>query len=333
MSNEIDFSTTYLGMNLRGPLVVSANPLTGHMAMLRRMEESGAAAIVLPSLFAEQIEREELEASRFLDGMVDAHSESSSYFPDMDFYNAGRDAYVHHLQQAKQELTIPIIASLNGSRLGQWVREAKRLTDAGADALELNIYDVPVDPELSSTQVEDRQLELVEAVRREVAIPIAVKIGPYYTSLPHFARRLKSVGANGLVLFNRYLEPELDLHEMSVVPHLELSRPAEMRLPLRWIAILRDQLSLSLAATSGVHSSTEALKLLLAGADVVMMASCLLRNGVDQLEAVFMGVQEWMRQREYTSVSQLRGSMSRQNCPDPAGFERANYIKAIVSYV
>lgn len=330
---SIDFSTTYLGMKLRSPLVVSANPWNGHMSMVRRFEELGAAAIVLPSLFAEQIEREEIEVSRFLDGMVDAHSESSSYFPDMDFYNAGREAYLGHLRQAKRELSIPVIASLNGNRTGQWIREAKRLEEAGADALELNIYDVSTDPLISSREVEDLQARLVEAVRQEVKLPLAVKIGPYYSSLPHFAQRLRSAGADGLVLFNRYLEPELDLQEMAIVPHLELSRPAEMRLPLRWIAILRDQLSLSLAATSGVHSSSDALKLLLVGADVVMMASSVLKYGAEHLETVFMGIQEWMRDREYDSIGQLKGSMSRMNCPDPAGLERANYIKAIISYV
>lgn len=330
---SIDFSTNYLGMKLRSPLVVSANPWNGHLSMLRRFEELGAAAVVLPSLFAEQIEREEIEISHFLDGMVDAHSESSSYFPDMDFYNAGREAYLAHLQQAKKELTIPVIASLNGHRVGQWVREAKRLQDAGADALELNIYDVATDPNVSSAEVEDRQAKLVESVRKEVNVPLAVKIGPYYSSLPNFAQRLRDAGANGLVLFNRYLEPELDLHEMSIVPHLELSRPAEMRVPLRWIAILRDQLTISLAATSGVHSANDALKLILVGADVVMMASSILKYGAEHLETIFMGIQEWMREREYESISQMKGSMSRTNCPNPEGLERANYIKAIVSYV
>jgi len=213
------------------------------------------------------------------------------------------------------------------------MHEAKRLQDAGADALELNIYDVVTDPDLTSFQVEDNQLKVVEAIRNELSIPLAVKIGPYYTSLPNFARRMADAGANGLVLFNRYLEPELDLNEMQVQPHLELSRPNEMRLPLRWIAILRDQVSISLAATSGVHSASDVLKLLLAGADVTMMASTLLKNGVEHLEGIFVAMKQWMEDHEYESVQQLQGSMSRQNSPNPKGFERANYIKAITSYV
>jgi dihydroorotate dehydrogenase (fumarate) len=330
---KMDFSTQYLGMTLRTPLVVSSCPLTANVHTIERLEELGAAAIVLPSLFAEQIEREELAINEFYDSLSEAHSESTSYFPELDFYNSGRESYIKHLASAKQSVSIPIIASLNCRGPGQWTQEAKRLQDAGADALELNIFDVPTDPSLTSLQVEDNQLKVVELIRREVQIPLAVKIGPYYSSLPNFAQRLAGAGANGLVLFNRYLEPELDLTEMVVQPHLELSRANEMRLPLRWIAILRDTLQISLAATSGVHTASDVLKLLLAGADVTMMASTLLRNGIEHLEGVFMSLKQWMEDREYVSVHQLQGSMSRRNCPDPSGFERANYIKAIVSYV
>jgi dihydroorotate dehydrogenase (fumarate) len=234
------------------------------------------------------------------------------------------------LTEAKRTLSIPVIASLNCRGPGQWTREARRLQDAGADALELNIYDVVTDPELTSLQIEDNQLKVVELIRRELTVPLAVKVGPYYSSLPNFAKRLADAGADGLVLFNRYLEPELDLSEMLVQPHLELSRPQEMRLPLRWIAILRDTLPISLAATSGVHSASDVIKLLLAGADVTMMASALLRYGIEHIEGVFIAMKQWMEDREYKSVQQLRGSMSRKNCPDPSGFERANYIKAIV---
>ena len=328
----IDYTTSYLGLTLRSPLVVAACPLGGHLPMLQRLEELGAAAIVLPSLFAEQLAQRELETHRLLEQSQGSNAESPSYFPEMDYYNAGRAAYETHLREARRLLSIPIIASLNGSTMGQWIEQAKRLADAGADALELNLHEVVTNPADSSQLVEDRQLQLVEAVRQQVTVPLAIKIGSAYTGLPHFARRLESAGANGLILFNRYLEPDLDLQSMAVVPQLELSRPSELRVPLRWIAILRDQLSISLAASSGIHSGLDALKLLLAGADAVMMASALLRHGVEHLETAFREMQTWLRDRDYASIRQLRGSMSRANCPNPDGFERANYIQAIVSY-
>jgi len=303
----IDFTTRYLGLTLRSPLVVSASPLAGHLPVLRHLEELGAAAVVLPSLFAEQLQREETEIHRFLEQRQNAHAESPSYFPEMDFYNSGREAYESHLREARQQLAIPIIASLNGGSPGQWTETARRLADAGADALELNLHEVVTDPATSSQQVEDRQVAVVESVRRAVPLPLAVKIGNAYTALPHFARRIADAGANGLVLFNRYLEPDFDLQSMTVAPHLELSRPSEMRAPLRWIAILRDQLSISLAASSGVHSGHDAVKMLLAGADVVMMTSALLRHGVEHLETTFLEMQNWLRDREYSSVAQLQG--------------------------
>lgn len=329
----IDYTTHYLGLTLRSPLVVAASPLGGHLPVLRRLEELGAAAVVLPSLFAEQLQREEMEIHNFLEQGQHSQAESPSYFPDIDFYNAGRQAYETHVRDARQQLGIPLIASLNGGAPNQWTDTAKRLADAGADALELNLYEVVTDPMDSSQQVEDRQLALVDSVRRAVTLPIAVKIGNAYTALPHFAQRLATTGVNGLVLFNRYLEPDMDLQAMAVVPQLELSRPSEMRVPLRWIAILRDQLSISLAASSGVHSGLDAVKLLLAGADVVMMASALLRHGVEHLEVMFLEMQHWLRDREYASIAQLKGSMSRLKCANPEGFERANYVQSIVSYV
>lgn len=329
----MDLSTDYLGLKLRSPLVASASPVSMNLESLVRLDECGAGAAVLPSLFAEQIEHEEMAVAEFYDLAGDAHAESTSYFPELDFYNAGRQQYLRHLTNAKQTITIPIIASLNCRGPGQWTREAKRLEDAGADALELNIYDVVTDPSLDGQQVEANQLRAVEAVRKELTIPMAVKIGPFYSSLPNFARRVVDAGANGLVLFNRYLEPDLNLEAMQVQPHLELSRPSELRLPLRWIAILRDHLSISLAATSGIHSGLDAIKVILAGADVAMMASTLLKHGPQHLASVNGEVQRWMAEHEYHSIRQMKGSMSRKNSPDPSGFERANYIKAIVSYV
>ncbi|MCA9169928.1 MAG: dihydroorotate dehydrogenase-like protein [Planctomycetales bacterium] len=330
---NIDFSTDYLGFKLSTPLVASAGPVTSLPQNLPRLEEFGAGAIVLPSLFAEQIEHEELAVYDFYSEMDEAHAESRSYFPEMDFYNSGRDKYLQNIELAKQSVKIPVFASLNCRAAGQWTREAKRLQDAGADAIEINIYDVVADIERDSRAVELEQVKIIESIRSQVQIPIAVKLGPYYTALPHFARQLADAGANGLVLFNRYLEPEMDLQEMSVQPHLELSRPNEMRLPLRWIAILRDVLPISLAGTSGVHSPGDAIKLIMAGADVVMMTSAMLKMGVDHMESMFLGMKTWMHANEYASITQMKGSMSRKNCPDPAGFERSNYIKAIVSYV
>lgn len=330
---NIDFSTDYLGFKLSTPLVASAGPLTAIPQNWPRLEELGAGAIVLPSLFAEQIEREELAIHDFYSELDESNAESSSYFPEMDFYNSGRDKYLQNIAAAKQAVRIPVIASLNCRATGQWTREAKRIQDAGADALEINIYDVVADIGRDSRDVETEQVRIVEALRSQVQIPIAIKLGPYYTALPNFARQLTSAGANGLVLFNRYLEPEMDLQELTVQPHLELSRPQEMRLPLRWIAILRDVLPISLAATSGIHAPTDAIKVLLAGADVVMMTSALLKHGIEHMEAMFLGIKSWMEDNEYASVKQMQGSMSRANCPDPAGFERSNYIKAIVSYI
>jgi dihydroorotate dehydrogenase (fumarate) len=331
---NIDYSTDYLGLKLDTPLVASAGPITASLENLERLQELGISAAVLPSLFAEQIEHEELAINDFYDDLKAAHREceSSAYFPEMDLYNAGRNKYLQHLSDAKQRVSIPIIASLNCRGPGQWMQEAKRLEDAGADALEINIYDVVTDPAIDVTEVEAGQLEVIETVRRQVSIPLAVKLCPYYTALPNFARRLADAGANGLVLFNRYLEPEIDLNELAVQPHLDLSRPGELRLPLRWIAILRDTLSISLGATSGVHSSTDVIKALLVGADAVMFTSALLKYGIEHVEPVFFGLKQWMEDREYDSVRQLQGSMSRQKCADPTGFERANYIKAIVSY-
>lgn len=328
----IDFSTRYLGLELRTPIIASASPLTGNIDSLQRLEEMGAGAAVLPSLFAEQIEHEEMAVNDFYNQLGESFVESTSFFPEMDFYNAGRGHYLHQLEDAKRVLSMPVIASLNCRTSGQWMNEAARIEAAGADALELNIYDVVTDPHKTAFDVESSQLEIVQAIRERISIPFAVKIGPYYTALPNFAREVVQAGANGLVLFNRYLEPELNLREMAVQPHLELSRPSEMRLPLRWIAILYGLNRASLAATSGVHSASDAIKMILAGADAVMMASSLLQLGVEHLESVLITMKQWMEEQEYESIQQMRGSMSRQNSPDPAGFERANYIRALTSY-
>jgi dihydroorotate dehydrogenase (fumarate) len=328
----IDLRTRYLGMELSSPLVGSASPLWAHLEMLQRAEEAGAGAVVMQSLFEEQIEHESWDLHSLLAGWEGGFSEAQDFLPELDDYNTGPGAYLEFLETAKRTLRIPVIASLNGSSVGGWVRYAKAMEDAGADALELNVYFVPTDPDMTSQRVEARYVELVGAVRAATGIPLAVKVGPYFSSMPSMARQLVEAGADGLVLFNRFLQPDLDLETLEVVPHLELSTSSELRLPLRWIAILRSQLTQSLAATTGVHSAEDALKMILSGADVVMMTSALLRRGPEFLRLVLEGVEEWLGSRGYKSVEEARGSVSSSAVSDPAAFERSNYMQALVSY-
>lgn len=332
---NVDLTTRYLGLTLANPLVVSACPLTGDVDSIHRLEDAGAAAVVLPSLFEEQIEGEEMEQQRLHDFGAESFGEALSYFPDvldMHDYNTGPDGYLQHLERAKRETSIPIIASLNGTSRGGWTRYAKMLQEAGADALELNIYYLPADPDMTSQQVESQYLELVTSVRETVSIPLAVKIGPYFSAMANMARRLAEAGADGLVLFNRFLQPDIDPEHLTVEPDLQLSTSSELRLPLRWVAILKGRVDASLAITSGIHTAEDVIKALLAGADVCMMASTLLQRGPDHLAAVRRHVSTWLEEHEYASVAQMQGSMSQQNCPDPAAFERANYMKALTSF-
>jgi dihydroorotate dehydrogenase (fumarate) len=328
----VELTTRYLGLDLGSPLVASASPLSARMDTLLRLQEAGAGAVVMQSLFEEQIEHEAWDLHSLLDGWEDRSQEAQDFLPELDDYNTGPGAYLEFLEAAKRALTIPLIASLNGSSLGGWVRYAKAMEDAGADALELNVYLVPTDPDTSSQEVEDRYVELVQAVRADTDLPLAVKIGPYFSSMPFVARRLVEAGADGLVLFNRFLQPDLDLETLEVVPHLELSTPSELRLPLRWIAILRGQLTASLAATTGVHTAEDALKMILSGADVVMMTSALLRHGPGYLRMVLDGVEAWLEEKGYASVNQARGSASQIAVSDPGAFERSNYMHALVSF-
>ena len=329
---SIDLSTRYLGMDLKNPLVVSACPLTGEIETLRQLEEAGAAAAVLPSLFEEQIEHLDAEIGRLYSYRVESSPESLSYFPEMGQYNTGPDRYMLNLQRMKSQVSVPIIASLNGSTAGGWTRYARMLQDAGASALELNIYIVPTDSGVTGQEVEQAYVDLVAAVREVISIPLSVKLGPYFSAPVDIAQRLIAAGADGLVLFNRYLEPDIDLETLDVVPHLVLSSRNEMRLPLRWIAILRDHISASLAATSGIHEHEDVVKVLLAGADVAMLATALLQHGPDHLTYVLKQLQHWMTDREYQSVTQLKGSVSQTNCADPTAYERSNYTRALVSY-
>ncbi len=328
----VDLTTSYLGLQLKNPVVVSACPLTLTVASLEQLERSGAAAAVLPSLFAEQLEHDEAQELSLHEYHSESFTEALSYVPETIRWHTGPEPYLDHIRHAKRAVSIPIIGSLNGTSTGSWVRYARLIQDAGADALELNIYFVPTDRYESSETIEARYLELVTAVCRTISIPLAVKIGPFFSSLPHFARRLVDAGARGLVLFNRYLDPDIDTELLQVTPSLTLSDRHELRLPLRWIATLRDQLDVSLAATSGIHFSDDVIKALLAGADVTMMAAALLRYGPPWLESVLAETTRWIESNQYTSVSQLRGSLSLANCPDPSAYHRGNYVKTLVSY-
>lgn len=327
-----DLTTTYLGMPLANPLVSSASPLGANLDSLLRLEEAGAGAVVLPSLFEEQIIHEELEVTRLLSLGAESHTEASSYFPEMEDYNTGPSGYARHLEAAKRALSIPVIASLNGVTEGGWVHHARILEDAGADALELNVYLVAADPAVSSAEVEARYLDLVTAVSNEVAIPVAVKVAPFFTSMANMAVRLVAAGAAGLVLFNRFVQPEIDLEHTRVVTKVHLSTSEELRLPLRWISLLRDHVDVSLAATSGVHNAEDVVKLLLAGADVTMMASALLRQGPEYLGVVLADLEAWLDEHGYQSAAEAKGSMSQQSVPDPSAFARVQYMRALTTY-
>ena len=329
---SVDLSTKYLGIDLKNPLVISACPLTQPADSLRRLEDVGAAAAVLPSLFEEQIEHDEVSMSDVQDFGTESFAESLTYFPDPGDYRTGPDSYLESIAEAKKAVSIPVIASLNGSSKGGWVRYAKMMQDAGADALELNIYFVATDPEMTGRDVESRYLDLLSAVKESVSIPLAVKVGPYFSSMGNMARRLAEAGADGLVLFNRFIQPDIDLDALETSSKLILSSPNELLVPLRWIAILHNRVSASLACTSGIHDSDGMLKALLVGADVGMVASVLFKQGIDHVATILGGVRQWMEEKEYESVSQLKGSMSRENCPDPAAFQRGNYMKALTTF-
>ena len=316
-----DLRTRYLGLELQSPLVASSSPLTGSLDGLRKLEAAGAGAVVLPSLFEEELAEDP--------GRVGADPHAGQ--PDQAGYGAGPVAYLSLLEQAKASLSIPVVTSLNGTTRGGWVRHAARLEQAGADALELNIYYVSSRPGLSGGEVEGNYLDVVREVRQAIGIPLAVKLSPYFSSLSNMAGQLVEAGANGLVLFNRFYQPDLDIEAMEVQPALELSSSAELRLSLRWIAILHRRWGVSLAASTGVHTTEDVLKVLLAGADVAMMTSALLRNGPDHLRPVEVGLRDWMDRHGYETVEQLRGQLSQRSVPDPAAFERSNYIKTLAS--
>jgi len=330
----VDLRTRYLGLELRSPIVASASPLTGEPASARLLEQAGAAAIVLPSLFEEEIVFEEIEINRSLEAGTDSFAEALSYFPNIPSFAGVGDRYLARLRQIKAQSAVPVIASLNATTVGAWVRYARLMQDAGADALELNLYRVAADPARTAADIESDDLALIAAVRAAISIPLAVKLSPYYSSMANVARHAIAAGADGLVLFNRFYQPDLDLDTLDVVPRLDLSHPADLRLPLRWIAILRPELGPgpSLAATSGVGSATDVVKALMVGADVAMMTSAILRNGPDKVRTVEAGLRAWMTENEYESVTQLRGSASQTSVEDPSAFERANYMRTLRSW-
>ena len=328
-----DLRTRYLGLDLAHPLVASASPLTGDIDTLLALQDAGVAAVVMPSLFEEQIEHEIMAVHHAFEFGAELSPESSGgYFPELDSYNTGPEHYVELLRRAKRELRVPVIASLNGTTVGGWTRYAGLLADTGADALELNVYLVAADVTMNSMSVEAQYVRLVEAVRATIDIPLAVKIGPYFSSVGAMARRLADAGADGLVLFNRFYLPDVDLDELHVMPDVTLSTPGSIRLPLRWIAILYKRVDAYLAASSGVHDAADAVKLVLAGADVVMMTSVLLKHGPEHVATVLAGVERWFGDREYASLTQARGSLSQLHSPDPLAFERSNYMRALTSY-
>ncbi len=327
-----DLSTTYLGLKLKNPLVASASPLCEDVGNIRRMEDAGAAAVVLHSLFEEQITLESNQLDRYLSQGVESFAESLSYFPAMADYRLGPDEYLEHIRRAKASVRIPIIGSLNGVSTGGWIRYAKMIQEAGADALELNVYYIPTDPEMGSAQVEQIYLDLVRDVKGTLKIPVAVKLGHAFTAMANMARRLDHAGADALVLFNRFYQPDFDLEKLEAVPSLTLSSSYELLLRLHWVAILYGRIRGDLAVTGGVHTAQDVLKAMMAGARVAMMTSALLRNGIGHLAKVQADLLAWMEEHEYASVRQMQGSMSYRSVAQPAAFERGNYMKVLSSY-
>ena len=327
-----DLSTTYLGFKLRTPLVSSASPLSQELFKIRQLEDAGVSAIVLSSLFEEQLRLETLELDHHLSAGTESSPEALTYFPQAGEFHLGPEEYLTHIRKAKEAVRIPIIASLNGSTVGGWTQYAKQIEQAGADALECNIYYIPTDMQLTGDAVERTYIEILQAVKSAVKIPVAVKLSPFFSNMANMAKRLDDNGANGLVLFNRFYQPDIDLDELEITPNVLLSTPQALRLPLTWIGILHGRVKASLAATSGVHTAEDVLKMLMVGADVTMLCSVLFRSGVGCVKDIEAGLARWMEDHEYESVRQMQGSMSQLRCPDPSAFERAQYMRAIKSY-
>jgi len=332
LSKTIDLTTTYLGLKLKNPLVASSSPMCGDVGNIRRLEDSGAAAVVLQSLFEEQIDHESDELDRFIEQASEVGPESMTHFPELSGRVMGPEAYLKHIVKCKQAVNIPVIASLNGTTPGGWLSYSKQMEQAGADALELNIYYIPVNPHQTSEQVEQQYVDLVKAVKAEVRIPVAVKLGPYFSSMANVAQKLDATGVEGLVLFNRFYQPDYDLESLEVVPNLILSNSHELLLRLHWIAVLYGSIKADMALTGGVHCATDVVKAMMAGAKVAMMTSALLKRGIAYLDTITTELLVWMGEHEYDSIRQMQGSMSRNAVPQPKAFERANYVKVLSSY-
>jgi dihydroorotate dehydrogenase (fumarate) len=328
----IDLTTTYMGLTLKNPLVPSASPLSKSLDNMKRLEDHGAAAIVLYSLFEEQIEHESKELNHYLTYGAESYAEATSYFPDLGEYNLGPDQYLNHIRKAKAALQIPVIASLNGISKGGWTRYAKLMEDAGADGLELNVYHIPTDGFVSSGAVEQMYLDLVREVKATVKIPIAVKMMHFFSSIPYMAAQLDRAGADALVMFNRFYQPDIDLENLEVITNLTLSSSYELRLRLRWVAILFGQITADMAVTGGVHTAQDVVKSMMAGAQATQMASVLLHNGVSALGDILVDLQRWLETHEYESIKQMQGSMSQRHVANAAAFERANYMKVLQSF-
>jgi len=329
---SIDLTTGYLGLKLRTPMAASSSPYCKDLSTILRLEDAGASAIVLHSLFEEQIQVESGELDRYLTETAESHGEAMSYFPEMLSYNLGPEPYLNHLRKAKESVDVPVIGSLNGVSTGGWIRYAQMMEQAGADAIELNIYYMPTDLEMTGQKVEDMYFDLVSHVKASVRIPVAVKLGPFFTSFAHLATRLDAAGADAIVLFNRFYQPDFDLESLEVVPNLVLSDSHELCLRLHWTALLYNRIRPDLAITGGVHTAEDVVKGVMAGARSTMMTSALLRHGIKYLEKVEEDLIEWMEEHEYESIRQMRGSMSSQSVAEPAAFERANYMKVLSSY-
>lgn len=328
----MDLITKYMGLKLKNPIVPSASPLSQSIDTVKAMEDAGAAAVVVYSLFEEQITHESGELDHYLSVGTDSFAEALSYFPEQEKFPLGPYQYLDHIANLKKAVDIPIIGSLNGVSTGGWIKYAQNIEQAGADALELNVYYVATNQNITGSEVENMYVDVLKEVKKNVKIPVAIKLSPFFTSMSNMARKLDHAGADGLVLFNRFYQPDFDLDKLEVVPNLLLSTNWEMRLPLRWIAILHGNIKASLGATTGIHNHTDVLKMMMAGADVAMMASELLLNGIGRITQILDGMKRWMEEKEYDSIEMMKGSMSQKKIAQPAAFERANYMKTLQSY-
>lgn len=329
----MDLSTRYLGMNLRSPLVPSASPLSEEIDNIKRMEDAGASAVVLHSLFEEQLRLERYELHHHLSYSTNSFAEALTFFPEPSEFHVGPEIYLDHIQKAKQAVDIPIIASLNGISVEGLIDFSEKIEDAGADALELNLYYIPTDMTLAAEQVENTYLNILKSIKAKIDIPIALKLSPFFSNIAYAAKKFDEAGVDALVLFNRFYQPDIDLESLEVRPNIILSTPHALRLPLTWIAILYGRISADIAATSGIHTAHDVIKMLMVGANITMLCSTLLRNGIEEITVIERGLLEWMEENEYESVRQMQGSMSQINCEDPSAFERSQYMRGLLTYL